>query len=97
MSKKFNPQTTAIAMRPLPKGLQKSCDLEVSYALAEADAFRDMLRAGLTKQVLDNTAVLAKLEEHYGNIAPTGSSEYRFIVQAYARASMMQVFDKVKP
>ena len=33
-----------------------------AYALAATDAFCDMLRAGLTKQAMDNTAVLAKFE-----------------------------------
>ena len=47
-----------------------------------------MLRAGLTKQAMDNTAVLAKFEEHYNSIAPTGSAEYRLIVQTYARMAM---------
>ena len=45
-----------------------------AYALAATDAFCDMLRAGLTKQAMDNTAVLAKFEEHYNSIAPTGSA-----------------------
>ena len=62
-----------------------------AYALAEVDAFRELLRAGLTKQVMDNTAVLAKFEEHYNSIAPSGSAEYRYIVQTYAKAAMERI------
>ena len=62
-----------------------------AYALAEVDAFRDLLRAGLAKQAMDNTAVLAKFEEHYNSIAPSGSAEYRYIVQTYARAAMERI------
>ena len=62
-----------------------------AYALAEIGAFRELLRAGLAKQVMDNTAVLAKFEEHYNSIAPSGSAEYRYIVQTYARAAMERI------
>ena len=62
-----------------------------AYALAATDAFCDLLRAGLSKQVMDNTAVLAKLEEQYNSIAPTGAAEYRFIVQAYTRMAMESI------
>lgn len=65
-----------------------------AYALAATDAFCDMLRAGLAKQAMDNTAVLAKFEEHYNSIAPTGSAEYRFIVQTYARAAMENILKR---
>lgn len=62
-----------------------------AYALAEADAFRDLLRVALAKQVMDNTAVLAKFEEHYKALAPCGSDEYRYIVQQYARESVAMI------
>ena len=62
-----------------------------AYALAEIGAFCELLRAGLAKQVMDNTAVLAKFEEHYNSIAPSGSAEYRYIVQTYARAAMERI------
>ena len=62
-----------------------------AYALAATDAFCDLLRAGLTKQVMDNTAILAKLEEQYCSIAPTGSADYRFIVQTYSRMAMESI------
>ncbi len=62
-----------------------------SYALAETDAYTDLLRAALTKQAMDNTAVLAKFEEHYNSIAPCGKAEYRFIVQTYAKMAMERI------
>ena len=62
-----------------------------SYALAETDAYTDLLRAALTKQAMDNTAVLAKFEEHYNSIAPCGKAEYRFIVQTYAKMAMDRI------
>ena len=62
-----------------------------AYALAEVDAFHDLLRAALTKQAMDNTAVLAKFEEHYNSIAPCGSAEYRYIVQTYAKMAMERI------
>lgn len=78
----------------LPKNQWEEETLAVkdnAYALAATDAFCDMLRAGLTKQAMDNTAVLAKFEEHYNSIAPTGSAEYRLIVQTYARMAMESI------
>ena len=62
-----------------------------TYALAETDAYCDLLRAALTKQAMDNTAVLAKFEEHYNSIAPSGSAEYRYIVQTYAKMAMERI------
>ena len=64
---------------------------ESAYALAETDAFQDLLWAGLAKQAMDNTAVLAKFEEHYNSIAPCGKAEYRFIVQTYAKMAMERI------
>ena len=66
------------------------------YALAETEAFRDLLRAGLAKQAMDNTAVLAKFEEHYNSIAPSGSAEYRYIVQTYAKAAMERILERTQ-
>ena len=62
------------------------------YALAEADAFRDMLRAAATKQILDNTVILAAVGEHYSQIAPSASNKYRSIIEAYVKASMGHIF-----
>ena len=55
-----------------------------TYDLMEYGAFSDKLRATLAKQALDNTAFLAKLEEEYLRMAPSGAKEYDLIVKAYA-------------
>lgn len=91
---------TATAVQTLPQqwtetiGERISDTKDSSYALAEVDAFRDLLRAGLAKQAMDNTAVLAKFEEHYNSIAPSGSAEYRYIVQTYAKAAMERILER---
>lgn len=56
---------------------------ETTYALAEYDAFRDKLKATLTKQTLDNVSALAATEAYYNQIAPGGRAEYRRIMEAY--------------
>ena len=88
---------TGTAVQTLPQQWTEAISGQISgtkesaYALAETSAFRDMLRAGLAKQAMDNTAVLAKFEEYYNSIAPSGSAEYRYIVQEYAKAAMAHI------
>lgn len=101
MSKSYDMQPiTGTAIQTLPQqwteviGGRIADTKDSSYALAEVDAFRDLLRAGLAKQAMDNTAVLAKFEEHYNSIAPGGSAEYRFIVQTYAKAAMESILER---
>ena len=64
---------------------------EVVYTMAEIDAFRDKLRAALAKQAMDNTSMLAALEERYLKIAPQGREEYRMIVRAYAEMAINEM------
>lgn len=65
-----------------------------AFALAATDAYADTLRAVLAKQAMDNTAVLAKFEEHYNSIAPCGGAEYRYIVEAYARMAIEYIKER---
>lgn len=53
------------------------------YQLAELQAFRGTLKAALAKTALDNTAILAFAEERYIREAPTGTADYRRIVENY--------------
>lgn len=53
------------------------------YQLAELQAFRGILKAALAKTALDNTAILALAEERYIREAPTGTADYRRIVENY--------------
>ena len=88
---------SSTAVQTIPKGQRTesiSMVKDNSYALAETDAYSDLLRAALTKQAMDNTAVLAKFEEHYNNIAPSGSAEYRYIVQTYAKMAMERILER---
>ena len=91
---------SATAVQTLPQQWTEAVSGQISdtkesaYALAEIDAFRDLLCAGLAKQAMDNAAVLAKFEEHYNSIAPSGSAEYRFIVQTYAKAAMERILER---
>ncbi len=64
---------------------------EISYALAEHTAFKDSLRAALSKQAMDNTAFLATAEEHYNKIAPHAREDLRFIVKVYARLAIAEI------
>ena len=64
---------------------------EVVYTMAEIDAFRDKLRAALAKQAMDNTSMLAALEERYLKVAPQGCEEYRMIVRAYAEMAINEM------
>lgn len=65
---------------------------ENAYALAETGAYCDLLRVALAKQVMDNTAILATIEGHYLKTAPSGSNEYRYIVERYTKSAMGQIF-----
>lgn len=92
MSKKFELQSVSSSTQPFPQLQDRGVEAKESiYALAEADAFRDMLRAAITKQALDNTALLAAVKDRYDRIAPGASNEYRWIIEAYAKASMMRI------
>lgn len=62
-----------------------------TYHLAELDAFRDKLRAGLFKQAMENTAILSNAEEHYLRVAPGGKEEYRLIVRTYAKKAIYEI------
>lgn len=64
---------------------------ESLYAKAELDAFRDTLRAGLAKQVLDHTAMLIAAEEKCLQIAPSGHEEYRTIIEAYVLRAAKEI------
>ena len=98
MSKSYEMQPmTSAAVQTLPQQWTETISGQISdtkesaYALAENDAYCDLLRAGLVKQAMDNTAVLAKFEEHYNSIAPSGSADYRYIVQTYAKMAMEHI------
>jgi len=84
---------SATAIQTLPQQWTETIPeaKDQSYALAETDAYCDLLRAALTKQAMDNTAVLAKCEDHYNSIAPSASAEYRYIVQTYAKMAMERI------
>ena len=88
----ISPPDQPIMLEPVQ---EQDYNMEVKgdiYALAEADAFRDMLRAAAAKQVIDNTAILAAVVEHYSQIAPSASNEYHQIIEAYVKTSMGHIF-----
>ena len=76
------------------EGLNQSISklAETSLALAEHTALQNQLLTALTKQVMSNTAALAMSEEYFCQVAPRGSEEYRWIVQAYSRLAMRAVW-----
>ena len=96
MSNTYEMQPISTAVQVLPRVRQKR-HLPIikndTYTLAENAACQDLLRAALAKQALDNTAVLAKLEEHYNSLAPSASGDYRYIVQTYAKAAMSRILE----
>ena len=61
------------------------------FELAERDALRDKMRAGLCKQAMDNTALLAMAEEQLSAMAPTAKAEYRMIVQSYTAKALAEI------
>ena len=65
--------------------------IQTTYELAEYNAFKDMLRAALAKQAMNNTAMLAMAEEYFIRIAPSGKAEYRLIVENYARKALAEI------
>jgi len=57
-------QDTPVILTPKTSATSREL-AEITYALAENTAFRDKLKAVLTKQALDNTAALASMESYY--------------------------------
>ena len=67
----------------LPVTDQKYLLAEQVCAQTEISAMRDKLRSALALQAMNNVAMLAAAEEHFNQIAPGGSEEYRQITRAY--------------
>lgn len=76
ITKLFNPDNTAA---------------RTTYNLAEFDAFRDKLKAGLAKQAMQHVADLSIEEERLLRIAPGGEAQYRIIVDLYAKNAMLDI------
>ena len=62
-----------------------------TYIAAELLAFKNNLLAALTKQTMDNTALLVANEARCLNFAPEGADLYRKIVDEYADAALVLV------
>lgn len=58
---------------------------------AKLASLYDNLSAGLAKQALDNTAMLAAAEENYRNSVPSAGVELHKITQAYAYQATMRI------
>lgn len=64
---------------------------ELLQKRAELAAFSSNLSAALTKQAMDNTAMLATVEAKCIEIAPHASEEYRKILAAYVYREAMKI------
>jgi len=64
---------------------------EGAYAAAELAAFRNNLRAAITKQALDNTAALTSFADYCCQIAPGGRELYAAILKAYAYKGIVEI------
>lgn len=98
MPRKYYDQDVQVEQTPVVIQPEESVYLmptaAATYTAAELLAFKNRLLAALTKQTLDNTALLAAHVSRLLSYAPEGADLYRKIVENYADAAMLLVLGK---
>lgn len=82
LANKLSPQS--VERMSLPMQRQATREIERVVIQGLVTNTHEQVRALLTNTALQNVGALSALEEHLNQVAPSGSSRYKHIIDSYA-------------